>query len=129
MGTKNTVRVKAPEGKSFFSRMEKLTRLDPSFENGLPVRSMPYVIYITLIGILYIGNLHYADRTIRKINKLQIEIEELRADYTTLKSDYMKDSKQSEVARKVEALGLEESVVPPYKVAVNSNELKAWDNE
>jgi outer membrane murein-binding lipoprotein Lpp len=37
-------------------------------------------------------------RATRKIDKLQTEVEDLRADYTTLKADIMYASKQSEVA-------------------------------
>jgi len=116
------------EKKSLFSKLESITKLDPSFEHGLPVKFMPYIIYITLVGIFYIGNTHYAEKTSRKINKLQNEVEELRADYTTLKANFMKDSKQSEVAEKVKRLGLEESIVPPYKIDVNAEEVVTLAN-
>jgi FtsZ-binding cell division protein ZapB len=53
---------------------------------------------------------------IRKIDKMQVEVEELRADYTSLKSEYMFASKQTEVARKVKKLGLKESYTPPNKI-------------
>ena len=116
------------EKKSLFSKLESITKLDPSFEHGLPVKFMPYIIYITLVGIFYIGNTHYAEKTSRKINNLQNEVEELRADYTTLKANFMKDSKQSEVAEKVKRLGLEESMVPPYKIDVNAEEVVTLAN-
>jgi len=114
--------------KSLFSKLENFTRLDPAFEDGLPVKFMPYIIYITLVGIFYIGNTHYAEKTSRKINKVQNEVEELRADYTTLKANFMKDSKQSEVAEKVKRLGLEESIVPPYKIDMNAEEITTLAN-
>ena len=116
------------EKKSLFSKLENMTRLDPAFEDGLPVKFMPYIIYITLVGIFYIGNTHYAEKTSRNINKVQNEVEELRADYTTLKANFMKDSKQSEVAEKVLRLGLEESIVPPYKIDVNAEEIVTLAN-
>ncbi|MFN4945187.1 MAG: FtsL-like putative cell division protein, partial [Chryseotalea sp.] len=53
------------------------------------------------------------------INHIQAEVEDLRADYTTLKSDLMFASKQSEVAKKVNNLGLKESLTPPTKVVVD----------
>jgi len=59
---------------------------------------------------------------VRKINNVQTEVEDLRADYTTLKSDLMFSSKQSEVAKKVNAFGLKESLTPPYKVVVEKGE-------
>jgi hypothetical protein len=47
-------------------------------------------------------------------------VEDLRADYTTLKSDVMFASKQSEVARRVKPLGLKESLNPPFKIVVKN---------
>lgn len=116
------------EKRSLFSKLESITKLDPAFEHGLPVKFMPYIMYVTLAGIFYIGNTHYAEKTSRKINKVQNEVEELRADYTTLKANFMKESKQSEVAEKVKRLGLEESIVPPYKIDVNAKEIVTLAN-
>lgn len=109
---------KKKSGESLFTRIEKFFKLDVSVEDGLPVRFVPYILYFTIIGIFYIGNNHYADKTVRKIIKLEQEVEDLRADYTTLKADYMYDSKQSEVAARVKKLGLEESSTPPYKIVI-----------
>ena len=75
-----------------------------------------------LIGLLYIGNTHYSEKTVRRIDHAQSEVEDLRADYTTLKSDLMYASKQSEVARKVKIIGLKESLNPPTKVAIEEGE-------
>lgn len=104
-------------GDSLFTRIERFFRLD-AIEDGLPVRFVPYILYFTLVGIFYIGNSHYADKTIRKITKLDQEVQDLRADYTTMKADYMYASKQSEVAARVKKLGLVESDTPPYKIVV-----------
>jgi len=68
------------------------------------------------LGILYIGNGHYAENVIRRINTAQKQVQDLRADYHTLKADYMFDSKQSEVASKVKKSGLHESSEPPVKI-------------
>ncbi len=75
-----------------------------------------------VIGLIYISNTHYAEKTVRRINNIQAEVEDLRADYTTLKSDLMFASKQSEVAKKVKAFELKESLKPPYKVEVEEGE-------
>ena len=77
---------------------------------------------MTVLTIFYIGNNHFAEKTIRKIEKLEIEVEEYRADYTSLKADYMYSSKQSEVARRVKELGLKENKMPPHKIVVKKGE-------
>lgn len=77
---------------------------------------LPQILFLMALGILYIGNGHYSENTIRKINAAQKKVEDLRADYHTLKADYMFDSKQSEVASKVKKSGLKESSEPPMKI-------------
>ncbi len=109
-------------GKGFFSRIENSIKIESYFAEGFPVHYLPKILFLMLLGILYISNTHYGEKTIRKINAIQAEVEDLRADYTTLKSDLMYASKQSEVARKVKDLGLRESLTPPFKVTVDESE-------
>ncbi|PRY12722.1 hypothetical protein CLV24_10793 [Pontibacter ummariensis] len=113
-----------PKGRSFslFTLLEKYANVDALFEHGVPLKYMPHVLFLTGITLFYIGNTHFAEKTIRKIDRLKVEVEDLRADYSTLKSDYMEASKQSEVARNVAPLGLEESSTPPYQVVVPADE-------
>lgn len=115
----NTFKVKKNKntsGKSIFSSIEKFIRADALIRDGVPEKFIPYILFISFIGIFYIGNSHYTEKMIRNINKMEEEVQELRADYTSLKAEYMIDGKQSEVARKVTSLGLEESLEPPYKI-------------
>ncbi len=97
-------------------------KMDTLFDGGLPVKFVPHTLFLMFLAIIYIGSNHWAEKTIRKINKIQAEVEELRADYTSLKSDYMFASKQSEVARKVKNAGLKESSTPPNKIIVKKGE-------
>ena len=112
----------APAGGSIFSGFEKRLKLETYFEEGFPVQYLPKILFVLALGLLYIGNTHHAERTVREINRAQSEVEDLRADYTTLKSDVMYASKQSEVARRVKQLGLEERLRPPFKVVVEKGE-------
>ncbi|MGK7396423.1 MAG: FtsL-like putative cell division protein [Candidatus Cyclobacteriaceae bacterium M3_2C_046] len=113
---------KGNNGNSIFSLLDKVISLHGLAEQGLPLRFFPYILFLTAVAIFYIGNNHHAEKTIRKINRLEVEVEELRADYTSLKADYMFDSKQSEVAKKVIKIGLEESLEPPYKIVLKKGE-------
>jgi len=115
-------RVSAVPGVSVFSGIEKKLKLENYFEDGFPVQYLPKILFVMVLGLLYIGNTHYAEKTVRKINSMQAEVEDLRADYTTLKADLMFSSKQSEVAKKVKLFGLEESLTPPTKIAVEKSE-------
>ena len=110
-------------GWSLFTLLDRFTGLDGLFREGLPVRFLPKMLFVMLLILLYIGNTHYGNRMNRNIQRLKQETEDLRADYTTLKSDYMEASKQSEVARKVAAIGLVESSSPPFRIAVPAGRL------
>lgn len=109
-------------GGSIFSGLERHVKLETYFEEGFPVKYLPKILFVLMLSLIYIGNTHYSEKTIRKINKTHTEVEDIRADYTTLKADLMFASKQSEVARRVKSLGLKESIKPPYKIVVNESE-------
>lgn len=111
-------------GSSLFSGIEKRLKLESYFEEGFPVQYLPKILFVMMLGLLYISNTHYAEKTVRQINTMQTDVEDLRADYTTLKSDLMFASKQSEVARKVRALGLKESLKPPFKIEIEEGVYK-----
>ncbi len=114
---------------SLFSLLDRVTSVDGLFDEGLPVRFLPHLLFVMALTLLYIGNTHYGNRMNRNIQRLKQETEDLRADYTTLKSDYMEASKQSEVARKVAAFGLVESSSPPFRITVPAGHLDAAELE
>src|SRR5688572_26249005 len=119
----NGTRAAAVEnGVSIFSGFEKKLKLETYFEEGFPVQYLPKIMFVMLLCVIYIGNTHYGERTTREINKAQSEVEDLRADYTTLKADVMFASKQSEVARRTREMGLRESLKPPFKIVVARGE-------
>lgn len=110
------------KGTSLFELLDRYSKVDWFFADGLPVRYLPKVLFLMGVTLFYIGNTHYADRTLRGIDKTKALTEDLRADYTTLKSDYMEASKQSEVARNVAASGLAESSSPPIQLIIRKDE-------
>jgi hypothetical protein len=84
------------------------------------VQHVPFVMFLGLLAILYIANGYYADDKIREVNKVTNQIKELRTEFISSKSDLMFVSKQSEVAKSVEPLGLKEPVVAPMKIEKDS---------
>lgn len=76
----------------------------------------PPFFYAALLALIYIWSNHRAENMIRKIEITQQELEDIRADVTTLEAEYMLSSKQSEVARKIAPLGIVEIDEPPVKI-------------
>ena len=91
--------------------------------NESTLKHLPFILFLTLVAVFYIANGYYADDKIREVNKVSNELKELRSEYISTKSDLMFASKQSEVAKSAEALGLKEPLVPPIKIEVDSIEL------
>lgn len=96
--------------------------------NEKTLQHLPFILFLTLVAIFYIANGYYADDKIREVNKISNQLKELRSEYISTKSELMFASKQSEVAKSAEELGLKEPVVPPIKIEVDSTELYKTNN-
>lgn len=88
------------------------------------VHYLPYIFFITFLGICYIANGYQAEKSIRKIYNTTSELKELRSEYITTRSELMYLSKQSQVARATASIGLEELTSPPKKIIVTKEELQ-----
>ena len=80
---------------------------------------LPFVLFLALIAMGYIANGYYAERMVKEINTTTNELKELRSEYITTKSDLMHISKQSEVAKYSQKIGLVESTTPPKKIVMD----------
>ncbi len=110
------------ENTNIFDRVGNFVKIDRLVEDGVPVKYLPKILLVMALVIVYVGNSHYSEKMIRKIGKLEVQVEDLRADFTTLKADYMYARLQSEVTKRVEGIGMEESSVPPYKIILKEGE-------
>ncbi len=91
-----------------------------AFSKESAQEALPFILFLALLGMIYIGNRHNAENNIRKIDGLSKEVKELSWDFKTLKADLMFKSRQTEVIVKVDSLlGLKVSVQPPIKLKAN----------
>ena len=92
----------------------------PFIENvrkGEFMQYLPKVLYITALCLVYIGNRHYMDRTIRYIDKLKLEVQDLRAEYMHAQSNYVLALRRKEIVARAKTLYLYESPIPPEVVS------------
>ena len=112
-------KVREPEGeKAFFKKL---------FTEGVVTKEaatdmLPFLLFLCVLCMLYIANSHMAVKNIRNIDKLNKEVKELSWEYKSLKADLMFKSKLTEVAKKVDTLGIKELTEPPKKIVINTNE-------
>jgi len=85
------------------------------------LKNLWYVILVTFLAAVYIGNRFHAEKITRETTRLQKEVKELRAESLSVSADLMYLSRQSEVVRLVKerGLNLEELRTPPYKLIVD----------
>jgi hypothetical protein len=86
-------------------------------------RQLPFILFLTVLAVLYIGNRYHAERMVRKISETELEVKNLRAEQITIASELMNISKPSEVSAIVNEknLGLKPSVEPPKKLIRKRN--------
>ena len=83
---------------------------------------LPFIIFLCVLVMIYIANSHMAMKNIRSIDKLNKEVKVLNWEYKSFKADLMFKSKLTEVAAKVDTLGLKELIEPPKKLVINRDE-------
>jgi len=109
-----TVEEKADATSSFFRSLFSTGR----FSSSAFVGYIPFIAFVGFLAILYIANRHYAERTVRQIDHLSREVKEMNWDYKSLSADLMKLTTQSEIAKRVDTMGLKERKAPPKKIVV-----------
>ena len=86
------------------------------------VKNFPFFLFLSFLAVIYIYNGHYADKTVRNINTVSKEIDELNYEFKTLKSEVMFRSKQSELSKAVEPFGLKELTTPPVMLVDSASD-------
>jgi hypothetical protein len=84
------------------------------------VRQIPFFLFLALLAVIYIYNGHRADKLARDITKTTKELKELQYEYKTVKGEVLFRSKQSEMIKAVEPLGLKELMQAPVVLIDNS---------
>jgi hypothetical protein len=82
------------------------------------IRNIYFFLFLAILAVVYIYNGHYAENTIKDINRSARELKELQYEYKTVKGELMMRGKQSELAKAVEPLGLKGLKEPPVKIIV-----------
>ncbi|WP_443938147.1 FtsL-like putative cell division protein [Pedobacter sp. MW01-1-1] len=127
VGPEPALKAQVKKPKTAEEKMDSSSFSAKLFSDGLvskeaATNALPFLCFLAFLGMVYIANSHFAVNNIRQIDKLSKEVKELGWEYKSLKADLMFKSKLTEVAKKVDTLGIKELIEPPKKIVVKSDE-------
>ena len=99
-------------------KLIRFMRVFGIFNRHQVVMMMPFILFLTVLILFYIGNSYYSERTVRNINNVKNELKEKRAEFISTSSELMFRTKQSEVARAIAPMEIKESVEPQKKISI-----------
>ena len=88
------------------------------------LKHFSFLMFLALLAIIYITNGHWADNTMRDINKTAKQVKDMEYEYKNLKSLEMYRSRESQVTQAASALGLKPAAVPPVKLEPETSTIK-----
>lgn len=91
-------------------------------------KQIPFIIFLFVIGLIYISNRFDAERIFRQTEEAKKKIEDLRAEKIEIQSPLMKDSRKENVLKMLNEKGstLEDPKKPPQKISWYINSKNEW---
>ena len=81
-------------------------------------RNLKFLLFLSVLAIYYINNVHQTTSTIRSINATKSDITNTKNTYLSLKCDLIKASKQSIISKELNSKGYVSGNNLPQKVLV-----------
>jgi hypothetical protein len=90
------------------------------FSYGWITKNIPFFLFMAVLAVLYIANGHMSENRIRKINDTARRLKDLQYEYKTLKSEMMFKSRESEMVKAAQPLGLVIDSSSPFRIKLIS---------
>jgi type III secretory pathway component EscU len=82
------------------------------------LKNLPFVLFLGFLTLLYIANAHYAEKRTREIIRLQKELDDLKLEYNSLKSEINYNSRRTELSKALRDKGLNADLRHPKKIVI-----------
>jgi len=91
------------------------------FSKGVVTKNLPFLLFLALLMVVYIGYGYYVDNTVRKVVREERVEGDLYSELQSLMEVYDQESLRSKVASEVVSSSLFETKDPPRVVLVEGN--------
>ncbi|MBK7093730.1 MAG: hypothetical protein IPH57_01185 [Saprospiraceae bacterium] len=88
---------------------------------NLLIKNLSFIVFIAFLCVLYITNVHLAERKMIKIEKMEKEVETLRYKYMDVKQSLLYTSAPSIIEKKVLDKGLKQTTKAPQVLKNEKN--------
>ena len=82
------------------------------------MENISFIFFIGVLGLLYIGNSHYAEKQARTIRKEEAKVQSLKREHMQVLSTLMHEKKHTRIESEVKSLGLAPPQSRPYRIVV-----------
>lgn len=82
---------------------------------------LPFILFLTGIGFLYITNSYYVEDTVREMESIKNKIKDQNNIFVITKTQMSLKGQRNEVEEKVTELGLKESKNPPFQISITED--------
>lgn len=91
--------------------------------SGIEVAYMhfPFLCFLVFLGVLYISNIHLAEKKLRQIQTAEKQIDESKWKYMDMQQEIMWESTQSKLLYELKESGLKENRSIPEKISVEKS--------
>ncbi|MEY5041438.1 MAG: hypothetical protein RLZZ414_986 [Bacteroidota bacterium] len=82
--------------------------------------NLPFLLFLTLLGILYITNSYNVEANVRELEEIRKAIVEEKNHFVNTKTKVSLSGQRNEIAQRVDTLGLKDAKKPPYIIKMNN---------
>lgn len=95
---------------------KKINKKKSGLSTDLIFLNLPYILFLSFLGIIYIANTHAAERKMRDMQVLRKEIKEAKWEYINIQQKMMYGSTQSQLQKKLKDEEIKENRSVPEKI-------------
>jgi len=113
--------LKAPVNGKLISKATQEVLGGSLLEKERTFRMFPFLLFLAFLAFIYITNDFALESKVREVSHLKKEVQELRYEYITVKSNLITISKQSQLAKRLKKLGIKENKEPLKVIKIKDN--------